>query len=645
MVSILISRMILCVSSEFSPLVKAERTSLATIKGSGRHIILFILKYFFNFATNLPPKSHIPKPKIYAWPSIFQNSCIRRNKPSFKHSFMDINTFEVIKTAYNSRLLFRTDSQHKECLGVTFETVSDKRKDPRMMTACYDALNSSCTAVTGESLRSLLQAYVKASDISQCIDFDWGERRQMASRKRFTRMLLRLVAAPTIHLSVAEELKFKPKVCDNRLIQTIFPDGISEGSYDPLIFLALLTFGIVRPYTGNNIRSRNITDKEASKQLSVMIELVKTIQDDMPHIGVLSKPLVFEQVLAILNDVRSQADYTICTPAWFWALLSSIVHSCAITDSPTLLADSMLEVAGYSMPGIWIDDCDNGNNRFWIFPENKYMAFCYSQEGESWTLTPFEFCFYSSKHPHEISDICVFVTAKGNRQLLATPTVPVDPKELATMEYIIRNRDKDGRFREISFRPITATDSANFNWNKFTRLHSDDKSFEKYTHILDQLYEPSSPLSALLTNAAPVMTDALNCLIAIDADYIYISDIRRPEKFTIEKDHTVCEAYNYNARYRSQPPRNLMNLEISGQHPLYLLPRNAESRGHVPNNYKRLIQAIDNTDIQDQITIYQTSSTTPKLLCFNRFSCIYDIDALLRDLSHLGANCITRFRN
>lgn len=557
---------------------------------------------------------------------------------------MNLTTFEVIKTAYSARLLFRNDDEYRACLDVTFETVSDRRNDHRMMTACYDALNNECTAVTGQSLRSQVEAYVRASNLYLGIDFDWGERRQMASRKRFVRMLIRRAAAHTVPLSVDEELKFKPRECDSRLTQAICPEGFAEGNNE-LIYLALLTFGIVKPCKINNARSRNISDKDASEQLAAMIELVETVQNDVPQIGVLSKRLVFEQVLDVLNQARSEADYSRCTPAWFWWLLSSIVDSCAVAASPTLVADSMLETIGYSMPGIWIDDYDNGNNRFWIFPENKYMAFCYSRDGQCWTLTPFEFCFYSSQRDNEISDVCMFVTAKGNRQLLSAPTVPIDTTEVATMAYTVGERDGKGRFGEISFEPISVADSTRFNWKKFTRIRFDDKKFEQYARILEELYKPSSPSSMLLTNTAPFMTDALNNLVAIDTDYIYISDIHRPDKFVLEKDPTFAEAYCYNARYRVEPPRNLVNLEISNEHPLYLLPRNAERRGPIPNKYKRLIEAIDNTEIHDQITIYQTTPTAFKTLCFNRFSCIYPLATLLHDLSHLGATTLVTLRN
>lgn len=555
---------------------------------------------------------------------------------------MDLNTYEVLKTAYCSRLLFRSDSEYRECIGVTFETVSDNRNDRRTMTAYYDALDTECVAKTCVSLRSLVEAYVSASDVAQSIDFDWGDRRQMASRKRFVRMLIRHVAAPTIPLSLDEELKFKPRECDKRLIQTIFPNGSTQENNDQLIFLALLTFGIVKPCRFKSVRSRNIGDIEASEQLSSMIEMVKIIQDDLPQIGVLSKPLVFEQVLNKLNSAKN--DYNDCTPAWFWTLLSTIVDSCAVTASPTLVAASLLQTVGYSMPGIWIDDADGGCNRFWIFPENKYMAFCYTRNGECWTLTPYEICFYSSKRYDEISDVCVFVTAKGNMQLLTNPTIPIDKSEIATMEYSIKEYDSDGRFQEISFKPLTVANSTMFDWKKFTRLRNDDKLFEHYAQFILELYNPLSPRSVLFTNTAPVMTDALNCLIAIDSDYIYISDILRPDRFVLEEDPSLSQAYYYNPNYRVEPPRNLISLEVSSRHPLYLLPRNAEKRGHVPNKYKKLIEAIDNTEIEDQITLYQVSPSSPKLLCFNRFSCIYPLDDLLCDLSRLGATCITSLK-
>lgn len=550
---------------------------------------------------------------------------------------MELSIYDIIKIAYQSRLLFGTDLEYRECLGVSFETISDNREDERAMNMYYDLLNKECRAQTDESLYAMVSSYVEASDVSRSIGFDWGERRQIASRKKFVRMLFRMAAAPGVNLSVEEELKFKPKDCDKRLIDVIYPDGVSKERTIDLIFLALITFGVVKPYSAN-MRGRTATETT----IKSMIDLVEIIREDMPQLGVLSKPLAFDSVLDALQD--AQSDLSVCTPAWFWNLLNSIEEACITTASPSKVAESMLELTGYSMPGIWIDNKDEGKNRFWIFPENKYMAFCFSKESGSWLLIPYEFCFYSRKYKTEIDDICVFVTAKGNKQILSTSIRTMDKSEVVTLSYELRDSGTYPNFDEIVFESEAAERPLWFDWNSFKRLSPGDARLEDFCELVSDLYDSNSPYSSIFSNTAPFITDAIHCLIAIDNDYIYISDIRQPERFILKRDTDGSDMYWYLPRYNAAPPRNLLNIEVSEEHPLYLFPRNIVSEFVIPDKYKKFFEAVDSTEVDDQICFYESVDTGQKMICFNRFSCIFVVEDLLRDLSKFGVKRLTSFR-
>lgn len=555
---------------------------------------------------------------------------------------MELSIFEVIKVAYRSRLLFRTDLEYRDLLGVSFDTVADNRDNERAMNVYYDILNKECRSMTGETLYAIVSSYLEASNASQSIDFDWSERKQIASRKKFVRKLFRMATVPGLDLSAAEEVKFRSKDCDAKLIEARYPNGISNSRTIDLIFLMLITFGIIKPNSASNMRGRDITAKDAMGSLTSMIELVELLKDDMPQIGVLSKPLIFDSVLDTLRS--AEADLSVSSPFWFWNLLNTIEDSCISTASPARVAESMLELTGYSMPGIWIDDKDKGENRFWIFPENKYMAFCFSMKGIDWVLIPFEFCFYSKRYESEIDDICVFVTAMGNKQILSAPDRTMDSSEVITSSYELGDSDAYGSFGEIRFEPDTAEIPTWFDWNAFIRLQPDDSRFTVFSKLTADLYDSNSPYSVLFSNAAPFITDSIHCLIAIDNDYIYVSDIRKPEKFTLQKDTDGSDMFWYMPCYKKEPPRNLISLEVSEEHPLYLFPRNVVSEFAIPDKYKKLFEAIDNTDIGDQISIYQLNDSSQRMICFNRFSCTYAIDDLLRDLSPFGVKRLTSRR-
>lgn len=559
---------------------------------------------------------------------------LRGDIPPISGSIMELSIYEIIKTAYRSRLLFRTEIEYRELLGVSFDTISDNRDNERAMNVYYDILNRECRSITGESLYALVSSLLEASDVALSVDFDWGDRKQIASRKKFLRKLFRLAIAPGLNLTVDEELKFKPKECDDKLISAIYPNGIERGRTIDMVFLMLLTFGIIKPYGASNMRGRDVADKDARDSLSAMVKLVETLKDDMPQTGVLSKPLIFDSVLDALRS--AEADTSHCTPLWFWNLLNTIEDSCMSAASPARFAESMLGFTGYSMSGIWIDNKDEGQNRFWIFPENKFMAFCYSRADGNWVLTPYEFCFYSKKYESEIDDICTFVTAKGNRQILSSPYCTMDNQEIVTAYYELGSKDAYGSFGEIRFESEAKEIPSWFDWNSFSRLQPFDERFALFSKLLSDLYDSNSPYSVLFSNVAPFITDSVDCLIAIDNDYIYVSDIRKPDIWLLKRDMDGSDMYWYLPYYKKEPPRNLINLEVSEDNPVYLFPRNVVSEFSIPDKYKKLFEAVDNTEIGDQISIYQLNESSRKMICLNRFSCIYAIDDLLRDLGRFG---------
>lgn len=532
---------------------------------------------------------------------------------------MDLDIYEVIKSAYRSRLLFRTEAEYRQLVGVSFETIRDSRDDEATLEQYYDILNRECRQQCGENLYAMVTAYIEASEVCASKDFDWMERRQLASRKKFCRWLFRTTSTAGKRMTLDEESRFSPKRCDAKLFEAFYHDGIEGGRAYDLVFVLLITFGVIKPYSLSSARSHDISTEEAAKSCEAMTALVTTLRNDTPQMGVLPKPGVFDISLEQLRQMVAGnfEDYSI---ARVWELLNRIEDACIAVSSPQKTADTNTEITGYSMPGIWVDDADRGKSRFWIFPENKFMAFCYQQTGPAWELIPYEFAFFRPKNDDEIDDNCIFVTGKGNEQIINSGEL-MQPDEIVFATYHLGEADSYGSFGEIEFEAETGSTPGWFDWRSFKRLSKGEALYRQFKQAVTDIYNPASPHSLLFCNTAPFLTDSLDSLVATDNDYLYISDLPRPEKFILKSNDDDDDRFWYEPRYsKAEPGRSLRNIVVSETHPLYIIPRFIDIDEKKPDLHRRFAEAVLNTDLSNQITIYRTSRRPEGILCFNNFS-------------------------
>ncbi len=532
---------------------------------------------------------------------------------------MDLDIYEVIKSAYRSRLLFRTEAEYRQLVGVSFESIRDSRDDEAALSRYYDILNRECRQQCDENLYAMVAAYIEASEVCAGKDFDWMERRQLASRKKFCRWLFRKTSTAGKRMTLDEESRFSPKRCDAKLFEAFYPDGIEGGRAYDLVFVLLITFGVIKPYSLSSARSHDISTEEAAKSCDTMTALVTQLRDDTPQMGVLPKPAVFDISLEQLRQMVAGnfEDYSI---ARVWELLNRIEDACIAVSSPQKTADTNTEITGYSMPGIWVDDADRGKSRFWIFPENKFMAFCYQQTGPAWELIPYEFTFFRPKNDDEIGDNCIFVTAKGNEQIINSGEL-MQPDEIVFATYHLGEADDYGSFGEIEFEAETGSTPWWFDWRRFKRLSKGETLYRQFKQAVTDIYNPASPHSLLFCNTAPFLTDSLDSLVATDNDYQYISDLPRPEKFILKSYEGDGDRFWYEPSYsKAEPGRSLRNIVVSETHPLYIIPRFIDIDEKKPDLHRRFAEAVLNTNLSNQITIYRTSRRPEGILCFNNFS-------------------------
>lgn len=538
----------------------------------------------------------------------------------------EIAEYELISVAYRSRLLFRTDAEYRRAMGVSFETVANNRGSKRDMKMYYDALSRQANTIEGMTLDEAIADYVAASEMY--LSLDWGDRCQMASRKKFCRMLFRIYATEGMNLASEESFKFKIKRDDQRLLQAFFPDGLSEKPAVDVGFIVLFAFGVIRPWNGDNARSRDIRDKEAIGALEKLSAMIALLREDMPRIGATEKPLVFSECLqAIDNRLNDPKRLEEATPLWMYCILAIISRTCRNMMSAKQKRKTCASLQCISMPGIWVDDADEDRSRFWIFPDNYSWAFCYKRDGMDWTLTPYEFNIQFSDDPEYYDTFFLMSPEAGITHILSS-TRNIAYEQFATGNCEMEDGE-DGALSRLNFYQSLHPTPDWMDWTTWERLGRDDPRHAGFHAVLHALYDPANPLSMLLRNTAPELTDLANNLVGLDRKYIYLHDCqpkrfvlieRRPEQFTYEGTDADDKA--------------LFELEISVRHPLYAFPRKQEKKKHANHELDSLADMLDDADnLTDAHIVHSPRAKHPRLI-FPEYSITATLD--IEVLSELG---------
>ncbi len=550
---------------------------------------------------------------------------------------MDFSTYELTRNAIRSRLLMRTEAEYRDLMGVTGETIRDRRDDREAVRGYFNVLDRECRLQCDRGLASMMRRYTEASAAHRGEGFDWMERRQLASRKKFCRWLFRRGVARGVRMSVGEESRFRPKACDEELLRRLYPEGIDAGRTVDVVMLMLITFGVVRPFDPQAARSRDISVEEARRAIVAMKDLVELLRDDTPQMGVTEKPVIYEITIRALERMRPE-DYT---AAVMWEMLNRIEDSCIAVASPQGAADSGMGASGYSMPGIWVDDADGGRSRFWVFPENMLMAFCFSRRGGEWEMDPMEFIFMGREDEGEDGLTCSFITARGNEQILNGDTGIVDPTEVVTADFGTEWNADNGEMESISFEPLSGDAPLWMDWKEFRRLPRSDGRLARFREVIAGIYTPGGRLSAGFRNRGWFMTDIVDALIALDGEYLYVSARPAASRYLLRPVKDSGESYEYVADSAGSGTASLRDITISEEYPLYLLPRRGSTPDHMPARRRRFVEACRNTGIDSQVTVYHTPRHPRGILCFNKFSVTFALDDGGEEIISYGAIKIT----
>ncbi|MDE6339762.1 MAG: hypothetical protein K2K97_08260 [Muribaculaceae bacterium] len=550
--------------------------------------------------------------------------------------------FEVIRIAYRGHVVSRTDADFRRLAGVSFETVRDRREDTATMKRIYEALNKECEEYFEPELRVFMENYAGASRACKGETIDWEGRKQIGSRKKFLRGLFRKLCNPYIP-QVSIDTEAGNNLDDKRLFKLFYPDGIDgDFAIDPLMVM-LITYNIIKPLNPDAQRSRDLTREELIASLNEMIALVEQLKEDFPKMTVTEKPGVFDMATDVLRAklrcIDDAEERSQCTTVWFHFQLKNILTSCRNVTSPKNATESDTEITSFCMPGIWIDDADNGENRFWIFPENTHLAFCYCYDGSCWHLYPFEFVLPMENG--ELAGICAFISPEGECKALFGKERKIPDEEIGYAEYERCEVSESGLFNVIRFDFTDRTHKSRFNWTAFTRLKEDAPKLQAFLGVLRKIYDRGSVQSIFLfENHGKFFTDVVNALVGMDGDYLYVWDQREPDGHTLHMNHNGRFTYDYDYD-NEMPSANFLQIEISEEHPLYAIPRRVLRDKEIGERERRFIEAAANTTIDDFIAIYRLPGKGRKMLCFTRFSLLELLDRELTVLKDIGVKRIT----
>lgn len=560
------------------------------------------------------------------------------------------NQFQILDTVIKSRLLSFDDNGYENLLEMDIDSfrkrykdASDEKLDPIM-----DRFSKACESLDALSPQYMITPYIKASDVFNSVDFDWGKNKQLASRKKFCIWMFRqaYMNNPDLHND-----PYSATTEDWELFKLFKPDSEDDREDIDIVFTLLLSFQVIRPFGSGSMRALKYSSPLESNEN--MVKLLQALQKELPTFGILKNLRSIEIALNTLNDAKN--DNCLLPPAALWGLLNNIACDLNVDSSPAELLDSHVEHNGYVMRGIWIDDGDDLQKRFWVFPNNMLMAFCFELKNNEWVLSPYEFAFTKLDYEFEFDKTCVIVTSKGNEEILTKGKVEDD--EWVRLTYELGDRDEEGRFQTIRFE----LESGHYypqwmNWRCFKRLPLDHNLTKKYMEVIDKIYHESEMLRGFdFRNIGTWLTDSHDCLVGLDSEFLYLSDIALDKGGYLERidgqhDYPL---YEYHIRYAAKNPGlSLFGLEISERQPMYVVPRDSSFYAELDKrlNRKSLVKDIPNkverlaflrryedfkdtvmaTEYKDQVTIYKDlPRRSPAILCFNQISRTFIIDEIV----------------
>lgn len=558
-----------------------------------------------------------------------------------------------ITSAVRSRFLFSSLAEGEKLLGMQLKSWQEKN-DPDFIETVYDKFNRLSIDLTTFDLQEAIELLIGTSDFfihNETID----SKRSSSLRKFALRLFYWSLFSENAQVYSVISKEFLPshEEVDIFINNGFGTETINKGNLDTVIFL-LLCFNALKPYVESS-RPRKTGD-DALAPTREFISLVESLKTSWPDVGSLSSFPEFDQALKEASQYL-ESD-TGMPAARMWALINNIVVLKDIRMSPNQLTRYNESAEFITDFGIWIDSHDMGRHRFWIFPANLHMAFCYENQYGEWTLRPFEW-FLTSDSESSAFDV-----------IMIPPEISYDTLRSGKMDtqsivsFTVSYYGDDGNYMETMELDTISPDLEWLKFDKFFRLKKDSSLHSNFLSQIRSFYSSHGLATGQLKNPFSAVINVLQGFVAMDKKYLYVQD--RGEvacKMVYESD---TEEFNYIPAINVEE-KSICELVADPGKPLYRFPA-SEEEFRVPDKdmrfrnlfltiqkilprtnslnkgpdlaimvrkeietYRRFKDAALSTRFPASITIYHFPDGKKDLrrLCFNASGVIIDLDTAL----------------
>ncbi|MDE6556221.1 MAG: hypothetical protein K2K55_04575 [Duncaniella sp.] len=541
----------------------------------------------------------------------------------------------------NCRLLFNTKEEALKYLGL--KSIDDFKRTDDNMSFYSKRLEKKLQEYTLDSLEEFVSAYQGAVEQyykeNGLNDPDLGEDNTGGRR---TRSEIRRILAVRLFLWAYIGQTFKGKDASLKIFKNLFPKKAFEiycpeaGCQDEIdvCFTVLMTWGIVAPNKAKT-SDYEVTDQKNRVGIDrnqLMLELLYSIKEEMPAVGMFkagSLPSVDHAITEIKHYIKHGV-YP--SSVQYWVILQQIAASCVMSASPDQITNMGLQSYSLPLSGIWRDNAQGSEKRFWVFPANYQFAFCFEEDLRGdWQLLPYSFFVMTTDmdSPDYENDYFVWMDPESTLKTLRKGGSGIAEGLVCYTRFTMQERE-DGSIDSIELRPMKPQLPISTPWSRFDRMSADDPFYTRAQEVITR--------SRIREEGYNSLINIVNCLVAIDSKYLYIYDYPisgktfrlcedkedpHPETFVYE---LYSEEKEKEKKKIDQPHRLTLAELIKENYSVYMFPRNLKAwkkRKELidPDTLARLSRSVEEVNIDSLVTVYHFGESKEQVIIyFNDFS-------------------------
>ena len=555
-----------------------------------------------------------------------------------------------ISNLIRSGILFSDRREGEKVIGMTLKSFLNLHNEEKII-EIYNRLNIKIKELFPISVNRAIESLMTASR-TYVLQELWGGKRKQSKHRYALKLFFKLAFQdyPHIYQTLPSTVIFGE---DEQNIESELLNSLDNKFLSALWFV-LIGFEVINPFLDTSRPRKDFN--ESSENLYNYISLLDDIIKYWPVVGSLSS---FHEIEIYKSQVEASFESEdFVSPLLLLGQLQNLCDLVEIRTSPENLTTSNDKANVLIPEGIWIDEKDMGKTRFWIFPINLRLIFCYSFEYGSWYLKVFEAI---SDYDEEGNEYVLYVISpEESRRGILDGKLSSD----SVYEMRVTYSEISGEYLEkMEFQHMNHS-SDWFDFSYMLRLNNESELHERFVEIINELYNDKPfGLCLPLINSSAWMTDTCNCLIAMDEKNIYLKDKGNVRHILKIADNFDGEYFQYIPVPNKIQNLSLLGLEVSEEKPLYLISRNEmdypeiDSKDEIKKmidshiifskesdsdekqdfayiirreaeTYRRFKEAVFSTTFPGEITIYTLieKDKAHRKICFNKCGVIIDLE-------------------